>query len=154
MITQAVLVISPDEPCWGLREVDEMVPQPNGSVQRRRVQSVRVIRNDRPAVYKTDLGPAEDFVDCIEQEFISLGDDTVGEMMEMAEKDRYDDHWQKRRKEIAEGSTLIKDYMQQTEARWKTARNQSVFGPGYTRQRNGFPMEATRALERRARRRS
>lgn len=114
---------------------------------------MRVIRGDRIADCVTDMGPSEDFENCIQQQFVCLGDDTVGEVMEMAEKDRYDDHWQKRRREIAEASTLIPDYANQTEARWKVARNQSVFGPGVTRQRNGFPVEATRQLERRADRR-
>lgn len=47
-----------DEPCLGLREVHEQSP---GSRGFHRYQEITVMRGDRPAVFRQDLGPASKF---------------------------------------------------------------------------------------------
>ncbi len=50
--------VSLDEPCWSLKEV--LGPAPDYK-SLRRWQIIKVIRNDRIAEYRRDLGPAETF---------------------------------------------------------------------------------------------
>ena len=49
--------VTEDEPCLGLRE--EIRTAPNG--KKHRYQTVWVVRNDKPAEYRRDMGLAEKF---------------------------------------------------------------------------------------------
>ena len=48
-----------DEPCLELAEVNRVLPIPGASL--RRVQIIRVVRNDKPWEFIRDLGPAGNF---------------------------------------------------------------------------------------------
>ena len=141
--------VHPDEPCYGLQEVDRLEPMPDGSSQWRRVQAVYVVRGDTIAEYMTDLGPSMLFQRVTQIKLLAFGEESVGELMDEADRTRYDDYAEKLRQEVKESSTLIQDFVEEKERNWKIIRNQSVFGPGITRQRNGFDIRA--AYERKGR---
>ena len=130
VVTQRV---HPDEPAYGLYE------GPKGG---RWVQRVFVLRGDRIAKFETDFGPASDFPDASEIIYASYGDDSVGQLQELAERDRHSDKWAKRRREMQAESTLIKDILEAEEALLEARRNRSHFGPGISVQRIDFPREA------------
>jgi hypothetical protein len=125
--------VLPDEACHGLVEHSQW----NGT-EYRRVQMVFVVRGDSIARYETDLGPASAFPHAHETKIISLGDDSVAELMAEAEKDRHDAYWSKVAAELKEGSQLEKDWHQELETAEKIVANSSTFGPYVTKQRNNF----------------
>lgn len=133
--------IHPDEPCHGLTEKHEWRGE-----EYRRIQRVFVVRGDAIAAYETDLGPASMFSHCNDTLIFSMGDDTVGQLMEEAEKDRHDAYWKKVSQELQEASSLIEDVLSYKEENWARIYNQSVFGPSHTKQRNGFPQNVRRYL--------
>ena len=57
-LTLGVLQVSPDEPCFSLSEINLQSP---GSRGWRRYQIIYVVRNDRLAEHRVDLGPARKF---------------------------------------------------------------------------------------------
>lgn len=57
-IMPATSYILPDEPCCSLSELNELAPDFHTM---RRYQILHVVRNDRLAEYRTDLGLASDF---------------------------------------------------------------------------------------------
>ena len=126
--------IHKDEPCWGLWE------GPKGG---RWIQRVFVIRGDRKAKFETDYGPVEDFPDATEVMWPSFGENSVGQLQELAERDRYSDKWARRRREMQAESTLIPDILRQEETLLEVRRNRSHFGPGTSVQRNDFPKGGT-----------
>lgn len=133
------LWVHKDEPAWSIREVNLVRPP---DYQWHRWQIVVVVRNDELAEYWTDLGLRHpgDAPPC---EIPSLGEHTVAEVMDLAEHYRLQDvYFKQRLREQAAASTLIPDYLNQLEERWKIINNQSVFGPGYKTQRDGFSKEA------------
>jgi hypothetical protein len=132
--------ISMDEPCHGLLEAHRLVGVPEGGTAWHRVQDVFVVRGDEIASYQTDLGPIENF-DAPPVAMLGVGEDTVGEMVDEADRSRADPYYAKLQKELHEGSSLIQDFINQKEANWKVIKNQSTFGPAVTRQRNGFPYQ-------------
>lgn len=138
------IVIHPDEKAWSLREINLVRPPTH---QWHRWQIVTVVRNDRLAEWWNDLGPSASFP--VQQfEVPSLGEHTVGELLDIAEHSRLqDDYWQKRAVEITDGCTLIADFLDQKEERWRVINNQTVSGPLVTKQRDGFDK---RAAQRRA----
>jgi len=123
--------IYPDEPCHGLTETSE------GG---RWVQRIFVVRGDRIAKYETDFGPTPP--DATPIIYASFGDDSVGQLQELAERDRHSDKWAKRRREMQAESTLIADILKQEEEMMEVRRNRSHFGPGISIQRIDFPREA------------
>ena len=125
--------VFPDEACYGLTEGPE-----NG----RWVQKVFVVRGDRKAKYITDFGPASDFPHAAQIIYPSFGENTVAELQALAERDRHDDKWYKRRKELQSESTLISDILRQEEQLLKVRRNQSHFGPTVSTQRDDYPSVA------------
>jgi hypothetical protein len=131
--------VHPDEPCHGLYE------GPKGG---RWVQRVFVLRGDRIAKFETDFGPVSDFPNATEIIYASYGDDSVGQLQELAERDRYSDKWAKRRKEMQAESTLIADILRQEEIMLEVRRNRSHFGPLVSTQRTNFPREAVYQKER------
>ncbi len=136
--------IHPDEPAYGLYE------GPKGG---RWIQRVFVLRGDRIAKFETDCGPASDFPDATEIIYASYGDDSVGQLQELAERDRHSDKWAKRRKEMQAESTLIKDILRQEEEMMEVRRNRSHFGPLVSTQRIDFPREAVEERRQNARNR-
>jgi hypothetical protein len=122
--------IHPDEPCYGLWE---------GPKNGRWVQRVFVVRGDTKARFETDFGPAEDFKDATEIMYPSFGENSVGQLQELAERDRHNDKWSKRGKEMLAESTLIPDILKQEEIKLEVVRNRSHFGPATSVQRNDFP---------------
>jgi hypothetical protein len=127
--------LHPDEPCHGLRE---------GPRNGRWVQRVYVVRGDSIAEWSKDYGPVSDWPDATEIGYISLGDDSVAQLQEMAERDRHSDKWAKRRREMQAESTLIPDILRQEEELLDVVRNRSHFGPKVAVQRNDFPREAVK----------
>jgi hypothetical protein len=125
--------VHPDEPCWGLRE---------GPLNGRWVQQVCVIRGDTKAIWTRDYGPVSDWPDATEVIYPSFGENSVGQLQEMAEYDRHSDKWAKRRKEMQAESTLIPDILRDEEIKLDVVANRSHFGPGISVQRNDFPREA------------
>lgn len=125
--------VFPDEPCYGLFEGRE-----NG----RWIQRLWVIRDDRKAQYVTDLGPVSAYPDATPVIWYSDGDDTVAELQHHAERDRHDNKWAKRRRELQSESTLIADIIRQEEEMIQIRRNRSRFGPLISIQRNDFPIGA------------
>ena len=136
--------VHPDEPCHGLYE------GPKGG---RWIQRVFVLRGDRIAKFETDFGPASDFPDATEIIYASYGDDSVGQLQELAERDRHSDKWAKRRREMQAESTLIADILRQEEMMMEVRRNRSHFGPGISIQRIDFPREAVQEERNNARNR-
>lgn len=136
-LTPVATTITPDEPSWGLNEQPQIMALPDGSRQRRWVQTVRVVRDDRLAEFVTDLGPAEDFGHIPPLFLLSVGTDSVAELQEEAERHRHDLRWVKRREEMAGESTLIADILRQAEERREWIAKRSRFGPGGTVLRNG-----------------
>lgn len=138
LITDYVL---PDEPCFGLFEGPCMVPNLLG-IQERWVQDIKVIRDDKIHHYVRDLGPASEYPTVQPLMMPSLGDDTVAQLQEFAEKNRHDDYWAKYTEELLESSTLIQDHLNQWEMLREARHNRSVFGPHITRERNSYPRQA------------
>lgn len=130
--------IFPAEPCYGLMETRE---------SGRWIQRLWVIRGDRKAKYETDIGPASDFPDATPIIYISDGDDTVAELQYLAEMDRRNDKWAKRRREMQSESTLIADILRQEERKIAERQNRSVFGPHHSVQRIDYPREAVKAKQ-------
>lgn len=83
------------------------------------VQRVYVIRGDAIAEYAIDFGPDDQFQDVTELIIPGFGDDSVAQLQEHADKNRADSHWARRRKEMLEGSTLIRDHLDQLEMQKK-----------------------------------
>ena len=140
--------VSNDELCYGLQEVDRLMPMPDGSTAWRRIQAVYVLRGQAIAEYTTDLGSSKEMENVAERKILTCAyegdtpEDTVGEVMEMAARARGDDTFQKLKTEILEGSTLIKDFLQERSENWERIYNRSQFGPKYKKQRNGYDRRA------------
>lgn len=130
--------VSPDEPCHGLLERDQQVP--NGETHR--VQSVFVVRGDSIAAYETDLGPSCVWQNVAPEGIFAMGEVTVAEVMAEAEKDRHDQTGHRLKEELRAGSTLIADFLAFKESNWEVINNRSVFGPGISKQRNGYSKKA------------
>ncbi len=125
--------IHPDEPCHGLWE---------GPKKGRWVQRVFVIRGDTIAKFETDYGPITKWPNASEIMYPSFGENSVGQLQELAERDRNSDKWAKRGRERLAESTLIADILRQEETLIDVKANRSNFGPGVSVQRNDFPREA------------
>ena len=125
--------IHPDEPCHGLWE---------GPKNGRWVQRVFVIRDDTIAKFETDFGPVENFKDATEVVYPSFGENSVGQLQELAERDRHSDKWAKRGRERLAESTLIPDILRQEEIRLEIIANRSRFGPAISVQRDDLPSKA------------
>lgn len=131
IVTEAV---HPDERCHLLSEINENIPGQGW----RRMQSTYVVRDGRVHVYRVDLGPADAFE---KEQFriVSLGEDSVGYVQDMAERDRLaDDYWQKFLAEQAAESTFKEDTLRAFQEAAEVARNRSTFGPLMRKQRNAF----------------
>lgn len=137
--------VFPDEPCYGLSEMPRMVAQPSGAHEWRWVQAVYVVRDGGNAIaeWTHDYGPADLFERIQPIAIPSMGDDTVAQLQELAEKNRHDDYWARRADEMLAESTLIRDHVNQFDRRFQVIRNRSVFGPQITVQRNDYSQQET-----------
>lgn len=124
-----------DEKVWQLSEVNKLPTDYKGL---RRWQLIYVMRDDKLYEWATELGPASDFPYCSEFRLFSFGNDTVDEMRDQALAMRLESiEFQKLLAEHQAESTFKRDYLALMHERGKQRRNESVFGPGFTRQRNG-----------------
>ena len=96
------------------------------------------------AEYSVDYGPVKNFKDATEVIYPSFGENSVGQLQELAERDRHSDKWAKRRRAMQAESTLISDILRQEEILLEVRRNRSHFGPGASVQRNDFPRGAAK----------
>jgi hypothetical protein len=130
-------MVSPDEPAYALVEMNLGIDY----IGLRRIQIVYVNRSDEIAEWRKDLGPADSFTSN-QFRIPSLWEHTVGELWDIAEQQRLkEDEWERFLLEAQAESTLISDWRLELEEIAKLARNQSVIGPGYQRQRNGVPRQ-------------
>jgi hypothetical protein len=146
LITQ---VLDPNEKVYRLTELNLVKPP---HYQNRRYQVMLVNRDDCLAEWWYDLGPAFAFT-ANQFTFPLMWEHTVAEAQAMAEEKRHDTYWQKFLAEKQAESTLVQDWINQRQEQSKIIRNQSVFGPGGHKQRNGFSMKtALEPLKERTRR--
>jgi len=124
------LFVTPDEPCFGLKESAEGDDW---------VQHCWVNRDDTLADYMTVIGPASDYSQATPLTLIEpFGDQSVGALMEEAEKFRHDDYGHKRLQRLQSESTLVADAIDQNEQRHNMLHNKTVMGPAGSHARNGF----------------
>lgn len=103
---------------------------------RRRWQFIYVNRGDEVAEYIRDLGPE---IEAPELILYSLWQDSVGQVMEMADEQRWGENpFHEVLLEVQGNSTLTSEFAAYIGEREKQKRNASTFGPGFTRQRNHF----------------
>ncbi len=138
--------VYPDEPAYGIRERVVTIPMPDGSQQRRWVQSVFVIRGDAIACYDTDCGPAEQFAHVAPLYMPSFGDDTVAQLREEALRHRASTFPRQHLERVQHESTLMQDVVTRMEERSQEIRNRSVIGPHLTKQRGGYSQERTQRI--------
>lgn len=125
-----------DEKVWELAELNKLTLDYK---ELRRWQFVYVIRNDEVVEWVSDLGPASAFPYCSEFRLFSFGQDTVDQIQEEAMQMRIEStDFRKMLAEHQAESTLTRDYVAFLHEKVKQLRNESVFGPGFTRQRNLF----------------
>ncbi len=135
--------VHPDEPAYGLYEGPRRIPR----IGDRWVNCVYVVRGDAIAEYCTDLGAAEDFERIQTIKMPSPGGcNTVGQLQEHAEKNRFDTYWADRVDEQLSESTLIEDHLRQLEVNRAIIANRSMFTPTGGHQRNGYARKAVREL--------
>jgi len=77
--------IDKDEKAIGLTEVNEKAPNSNKS---HRYQKIHVVRDDREAEYRKDLGSTKNFKGVDSLIIPSIMEHTVGELQEMADQFR------------------------------------------------------------------
>jgi hypothetical protein len=129
----------PDEKALVLVEANQLSPDYK---RKRRFQLVYVVRGDKIAEHRKDLGAASNFK-APQFRIPALFEHTVGELWDMADICRLgDDYAEKRIAEVTAESTLINDTVAWHEQKMRIIRNRTVSGPGYTKQRNGFPRKA------------
>ena len=131
--------VSLDEKAFCLKELIERAPDSHGH---RRMQCIQVIREDKIAELRRDLGPAENFTTAPFW-LVTGGRDpvsgrifceyTVGEAVEMADQRRGGMH---RSEEKPEPYDLIKGYYDGFDKQDRRRRGLSVFGYGGQTQRS------------------
>lgn len=141
----------PNEPCFGVWEGPEVAPVPggkNGETGWRWLQKVFVLRGDTIAKHISDLGPASDYPHATPLALQGDGDkDSVAMLLEMAERNRHDDYWAKRRQELIESSTLIQGIIEDNDIMAEWFHSRSVFGPAVSAQRDGPSLATIRRQE-------
>mgnify|MGYP001559039013 FL=1 len=128
-----VSTIHEDELAYRLTEINLVRPP---SYQWHRYQIILVNRDDSIAEWWDDLGPSGSI-----QQFVipSYWEHTVAELRSIADDTRLgDSYWFKRSQELQSESTMIPEFLEQYEERWKIINNRSVFGYHGQKQRNGY----------------
>ena len=132
--------IKGDEKAWMLVERNLLT---RDYKELRRWQFIYVNRGDVIHEWCRDLGMAKSYPDCSEFRLVSLWQDEVDELMDQALEMRNESReFRARLYEHRASSTLTTDYTAWLHERGKQLRNQSVFGPGFSRQRNLFARKA------------
>lgn len=125
--------VHPDEPVLCLYERNGLTADYK---LRRRWQFIYVNRGDEIAEFIRDLGPEMNAPELI---LYSYWCDSVGQVMELADEQRWGENPFHQMLLEAQGtSTLTTEFAAYLGEREKQKRNQSTFGPGFTRQRNAF----------------
>lgn len=140
-ITVIAQSIHADEKCYGLSEA--VFPRPR-SYGRQRYQLVYVNRNDSIVPF---VRPLDSDLETPPLRIPSLGDDTVGELMDLADEFRINHNLDQLLKEKKESSTLINDVIALSEMIQRVKANKTVFGAGNTTaytQRNGFHLKGNK----------
>ena len=110
--------------------------------QRRWVQRIFVIRDDAIAKYQVDLGNAEYWEErALPQAIAGMGDDTVAELQEWAERDRNKGKLWQFVQQQREESTLIEDSIAGLEQEFLAKRNRTIIGPHVFSQRGDYPRQ-------------
>ena len=126
-----------DEKAMGLLEVELQTD----NKETHRFQIICVIRADKQANFVTDLGSRLLFPNP-PLNIISYMEHSVAELMDMADEARARSSVTKRLAELSEesakGRNIIDAFLDRKDRGWKAIRNQSHFGPTFTKQRNGF----------------
>lgn len=133
-ILPTTLTVSDDEPCVLLAELDLQSP---GSRGFRRYQILIVVRDDRPAEFRTDMGPPTK-----EESIRVLGSienagrieilHTVAELREIADHIReLRSGWSRQ----IEPANLVPRYHDYIEQEWLARHHISVSGPSVTKSR-------------------
>lgn len=128
------LWVSPDEPCYSLKEVELQSP---GSKGWHRYQIVLVVRGDRLAEYRVDLGPRErwPFPCFVIPGAVPVGNgrvdiiETVGRLQFLAEEQRGRPPVEAQYPELFPGLDLKKRALDTLEQRIARKRRRSVNGP-------------------------
>jgi len=107
---------------------------------------VFVIRGDAIASWTHDYGPAENFRRVQEILIPSFGENTVGQLQDLAERNRHDTYWANRSDEMLAESTLIGDVLKGDEERKNRIRNRSTIGPHVRIERNGYSRGRTHEI--------
>ncbi len=118
----------------------------------RLIEQVFVVRGDAIAKFETDYGSASDWPNFTETVYPSFGENTVGQLQELAERDRHSSKWADYQRELLAESTLIADVLRTEEEKIEVVRNRSHFGLGRSVQRIDFPREAVKEKRRDAKR--
>lgn len=106
-----------DDRCWEVTELHEHVT----GLGMRRIQRVYVMRDDELYSYEKDLGPAVRFTGQPSR-FVSFGEDSVGAVLEMAERARHDGYWAGRLAEMQAATTLIPDFLRMKEQQYTVGK--------------------------------
>lgn len=131
--------VTPDEPCFSLKEVNLRTPDSKGI---HRYMIVTVVRNDKLAEHRRDLGPASAFT---MEEFVVPGgmtdpinkriyiEETVGRLMQIADELRAEVHG---RPDPPKGHDLIGGYFDSFDKKIRNRKKQTTFGYGGITQRS------------------
>ena len=134
--------IHPDEPCYGLAE---MTLLDSAGKERRRYQMVYVSRGDVITPYVRDVtSVVGGDLSVPPLRIPSFGDDTVGQLWDLADHYRRNKDLETKLKERAESSTLLADTLEVSQQIKKIKANQTTFGSGATapvKQRTGWNMK-------------
>lgn len=134
-IVRQTLSVHLDEKAFALSELNFLTTDYKSL---RRWQFIYVLRDGDVAEFVKDMGPAVSFK-APELRVYSFWMDSVGQLLEEADRMRYeDDTFGQLLAEVKGRSTLIPEFIAFKEEQHKLLRNASTFGPGFTRQRNEF----------------
>lgn len=141
-LTTVATEVHPDEPCYGLVE---MTLNKNDYHGKARYQLTYVSRNDVLTPYVRDVSSAVGGnLNVPPLRIQSLGDDTVGQVWDLADRYRKNPTLEQTLLERAGESTLISDMLELSQQIQKIKSNVSTFGAGSTSatsQRTGWNLK-------------
>lgn len=134
-VVPQALSVHADEKAFALCELNYLTVDYK---QRRRWQFLYVVRDGEVAEWVRDMGDATTFA-APEMRLYSFWQDSVGELMDQADRMRWQDTtFAEVLAEEKGKSRFMDEYVAFVEERAKLLRNESTFGPGFNRQRNEF----------------
>lgn len=135
-VLPVALRVRGDEKAWMLVERSLLTTDYK---ELRRWQFIYVNRGDQIAEWCQDLGLASQWPDVTDFRLVSMWEDSVDELMDQATAWRHEQgEFHERLLEYRATSTLIPEWLALIDEKRMQRRNQSTFGPGFTRQRNLF----------------